>query len=66
MIHFKNISLKDEVYGESIFADLEFIFRLYLARLVSSTIYTLSRAGKHMIFTVDVSGTRDASSRIEN
>ncbi len=66
MIHFKNISLKDEVYGESIFADLEFIFRLYLARLVSSTIYMLSRAGKHMIFTVDVSGTRDASSRIEN
>jgi len=66
MIHFKNISLKDEVYGESIFADLEFIFRLYLARLVSSTIYMLSRAGKHMIFTVDVSGTRDAASRIEN
>lgn len=66
IVHFKIPSLKNEPYGESIFSDLEFILKLYLARMVASTIHRISRAGKHLIFTVDVSGTRDAASRIEN
>lgn len=66
MVHFKIPSLKNDPYGESMFADLEFTFKLYLARMVASTIYRISRAGKHLVFTVDVSGTRDAAGRIEN
>jgi hypothetical protein len=66
MVHFKLPSLENDPYGASIFADLEFILKMYLARMVSSTIYRIARAGKHLVFTVDVSGTRDAAGKIEN
>lgn len=65
MVHFKYPSSENEPYGESYFADLLFIIKLYLARLMASTLYRIARAGKHLVFYIDVTNTQDARKRIE-
>ncbi len=63
--HFKYPSLENDPYGESYFADLLFMIKLYLARLTSSTLYRIARVGKHLVFYIDVTNTHDARKRIE-
>lgn len=65
MQHFKIDSIEFDPYGESYFYNLLPILRMYISRLIASTIYRLARAGKHMLIDVDVSGTNDARNRIE-
>jgi len=66
MQHFKYPSSENDPYGESYFADLLYIIKLYLARLTSSTLYRLARVGKHLVFYIDVTNTHDARKRIES
>jgi len=66
MVHAKVPSLEFAPYGESIFQDLLFDLRLHVSNRVTDIIYKLARAGKHLIFYVDVTGARDAKSRIDN
>jgi len=65
IVHFKYPSSENEPYGESYFADLLFIIKLYLARLMASTLYRIARTGKHLVFYIDVTNTQDARKRIE-
>lgn len=66
MVHAKIPSIEFAPYGESIFQDLLFDLRLHVSNRVTDIIYKLARAGKHLIFYVDVTGARDAKSRIDN
>jgi len=63
--HFKLNSKETYPYGESVFSTLEFILKLYLARIISSTIYRIARSGKHIVYYVNMDG-RDARNKIES
>lgn len=66
MVHFKNPSDDNFPYGESYLTDLAFVLNMYLTRMIASTIYKVARAGKHLMVSVEVAGSRDAKGRIEN
>lgn len=63
--HFKLNSDETYPYGESVLSTLEFILKLYLARMISSTIYRIARSGKHIVYYVNMDG-RDARNKIES
>ena len=63
--HFKNDSEEFDPYGESYFYNLLPMIKMYLSRLVSSTIYALARAGRHLLVEVDCTNDHDARNRIE-
>lgn len=65
MQHFKNPSIEFDPYGESYYYNILPILRMYISRMVASTIYSIARAGKHMLIDVDVTNTNDARGRIE-
>lgn len=65
MVHFKYPSKRFYPYGESYYADLELVLKMYLAKQVAATIYELARTGKHLIVYVDSTNTRDAAGRIQ-
>ena len=64
--HFKINSEEFDPYGESYFYNLLPMIKMYLSKLLASTLYALARAGRHLLIEVDCTNDHDARNRIES
>ena len=64
--HFKINSEEFDPYGESYFYNILPMIKMYLSKLLASTLYALARAGRHLLIEVDCTNEHDARNRIES
>ena len=64
--HFKINSEEFDPYGESYFYNILPMIKMYLSKLLASTLYSLARAGRHLLIEVDCTNDHDARNRIES